>query len=222
MYTNSVNSAIGLSDKKSKTGVSTPKGYNFWERFSKMYNIFVLETEYDNLLWDIAKDINYNDSFLGYVFGSTVNYTDVAEIVNTYMKLNEDGDIPNYELRDISDLGIKKSSPEVLKNIINQTAKYSGKNAKIVERVLNQLYWTTRQNPKVNSKWLRPKTAEIINEYTTDGKEAQKDSPTSKDPFSSFGLPSWTGKALIVTAIVAVGAYGLSQVNVATSGFRKA
>jgi hypothetical protein len=216
MYTDSVNSVIGLSDK-----IPPPDQYNWWQKIQALYGVAIADSYYEKAVAEVTKAVNWNIGAWSYVFNK-YTWANIGTILNTYMNLVEEGTIPSYELRNIPDRNIKVLSKTDQEKVINAVANNSGYDKSIVKSSLDQLYWYTQDKTITKDLMLRPQNKKKYEESGSGADATQNEQTSGSNPFGGLGLPSWTGKALLGIAIVGIGAYGLSQVNVATSGFRKA
>jgi hypothetical protein len=215
MYTDTINSAIGLSDK-----IPPPDQYSFWQKIQALYGVVIANSYYEKTVAEVTKAVNWNIGAWSYVFNK-FSFENIGTILNTYMNLVEEGEIPSYELRNIPSRNIKALSKSEQEKVINAVSNNSGYDKEIVTSVLNQLYWYTQDKTITKDLMLRPQNKKKYEESGSGADAVSNEQISGSNIFEGIGLPSWTGKALIITAIVGVGAYGLSQVNVATSGFRK-
>ncbi|MCW8966798.1 MAG: hypothetical protein OQK82_08965 [Candidatus Pacearchaeota archaeon] len=208
--------ATGLSDK-----IPPPDQYNYWQKIQALYGVLVANSYYETTVAKVTGAINYNISPWTYIFNK-YTWANVGTILNAYMNLVSDGKIPSYELRNIPDRNIKKLSEDEQKKVINAVANNSGYDAKVVKSCLDQLYWYTQDKTITKDLMLRPQNKEKYIASTSGADAVKNEQISGSNLFEGLGLPAWTGTALLGIAVVGIGAYGLSQVNVATSGFRKA
>lgn len=207
MYIKAININSGLSDK-----IPPPDQYNYWQKIQALYGVLVANSYYETTVAKVTQAVNWNISPWTYIFNK-YTWANIGTILNTYMNLVESGKIPSYELRNIPDRNIKKLTPKQQENVINQVSDNSGYDKKIVKSTLDQLYWYTQDKTITKDLMLRPQNKE---KYVASGSgaDATKDEQISgSNVFEGVGLPAWTGKAILVTAIVGGGAYVLTQLN---------
>jgi len=201
MYRDANNISMGLSDK-----VVPPLEQDFWQQTLFFWGV-IANSYYERSVAHIVTALNWNDGIWNWVSGS-IDWRDVATILNAYGNLVVDEKVKVYEKEQLS-----KSQ---LQDIISKVADASGYGKKLVERVLNQLYYYTKDEtikfdgllrPSNNSLYL--KNNSIPDEYKNSSKSQDPDS----NLFSAIGLPTWTGKAIVITAFVGLGAYALTQLN---------
>lgn len=194
-------SAQGLSDNP-----TPPLEQGFWQQTLFLWGV-IANSYYEKSVAHIVTALNWNDGLWNWVSGS-IDWRDVATILNAYGNLVVDKKIQVYEK--------EKLSKQQLQNIIDKVSEGSGYGKDLVERVLNQLYYYTKDETIKFDGLLRPANYSkyIKNNVIPDEVKA---SSKSQDPdaniFTAIGLPKWTGSALIVTAIVGLGVYTLTQVN---------
>ena len=198
MYRNSVQ---GLSDKP-----TPPLEQGFWQQTLFLWGV-VANSYYERSVAHIVTALNWNDGLWNWVSG-TIDWRDVATILNAYGNLVVDGKIQVYEKEQLS--------KQQLQNIIEKVAKGSGYGEKIVERVLNQLYYYTKDETIKFDGLLRPANFSIYlkNNVIPDHLKGSSKSQNPDDNlWTVLGLPSWFGYALGGVVVVGLGAYSLTQIN---------
>jgi hypothetical protein len=205
MFTNDLEN-FGLSDK-----IPVPLEQTFWQKTVTLWGI-IANSYYERSIAKITTAVNWNDGLWAWVSGR-ITWQEVATIINAYGNLAEKGAIPTYELRNIPGKNIKALSESDRKKLIADVSRLSGMNQEYCERVLNQLYWYTVSGDIAFDGLLRPGNLTTYAKNNVIPESLKETSYQGKNIFTGIGLPSWTGKGLIVLAIVGVGAYGLMQVN---------
>lgn len=197
-----------------------PLEQNFWQKTVTLWGI-IANSYYERSIAKITTALNWNDGVFSWISGK-ITWQEVATIINAYGNLVSVGKIPTYELENIPDTDIKALSNQEKINLIAKVSQESGMDKDYCERVLNQLYWYVADGEIKFDGLLRPGNLSVYAENNVIPEELKNASMQDSNVFTGIGLPSWTGKGLLAIAIIGVGAYGLSQINVATSGFRKA
>jgi|DEB0MinimDraft_10_1074344.scaffolds.fasta_scaffold04697_3 hypothetical protein len=201
MYRDANNISMGLSDK-----VVPPLEQDFWQQTLFFWGV-IANSYYERTIAHLVTALNWNDGIWNWVSGS-IDWREVASIVNTYGNLVVKKEIPIYDL--------SKLTKEQQSNVVDKVSQGSGFNPKLTKRVLDQLYYYTKDGtikfdgilrPSNNSLYL--KNNSIPDEYKNSSKSQDPDS----NLFSAIGLPTWTGKAIVITAFVGLGVYALTQIN---------
>lgn len=191
----------GLGDK-----VNPPLGQGFWDKTLFLWGV-IANSYYEQSVMDVVYALNWNDGLLDWMTGAT-SWEDVASIFNAYGN--------GVENKKISVFEYEKLTPEQRDYIINYVAKSSGYNAKLVGRVLKQLYYYVKDGTIKFDGILRPGNLSMYAKNSTipDGLKTHSNSQGGDNNiWTILGLPSWTGTALLGIAIVGVGAFAVMQAD---------
>lgn len=134
-------------------------------------------------------------------FANPFNYEQVKSILNTYINLVVAKTIPEYEPNSSS-----------ANQIVQVVAKASSQNEDTVQRALQNLYYASADGTIQSKQYIFP--------YTYKENKKFQDTPPHIDAQDPLKDVKFWGKALLVTAVVGVGAYALSQANRAYSNVK--
>lgn len=191
--------------------ITPPLEHGFWQKTLTLWGI-IANSYYERSIAKIVTAVNWNDGFFSWVSGK-ITWQEVATIINAYGNLVSNGEIPTYELRTIPNTNIKALSETERQQLIAKVSVKSGMNREYCERVLNQLYWYTRSGDIKFDGLLRPGNLSTYAKNNVIPEDLKNVSMQDSNIFTGFGLPKWTGKAIIGVAIIGIGAYALTQVN---------